>query len=116
MGRVCRGLRNDQEHTSSIEHNNVTSTEMIPPSRRYSRFLYEIWLGDEKLKDLGYFQDVPLQENGAYTDKFTWCDRVCFGKERVYFYSRVPGSRNCPIPSNMKEENEHQKEDEEEES
>ena len=60
-------------------------------SRRYSRYLFETLLGDDTK---GLFADVPLQDSGE--TKIHWCNFVCFGGQRVYFYSRVRGSKGCP--------------------
>lgn len=68
----------------------------IPAKRRYARYLYEISLEDKKLKTLGFFQDVPLQD-AEYKRKVHCCNYVCFGGNTVYFYSRVPGSKGCPL-------------------
>ena len=72
----------------------------LPARRRYSRFLYEIDLQDEELARTGlgrYFADVPRQD-ATYERKVHWCNYVCFGGEaEAYFYSRVPGSKGCPL-------------------
>ena len=61
-------------------------------SRRYSRYLFESLLGDDTK---GLFADVPLQDSGE--TKIHWCNFVCFGGRKVYFYSRVRGSKGCPL-------------------
>mmetsp|Transcript_19602 Transcript_19602/g.46006 ORF Transcript_19602/g.46006 Transcript_19602/m.46006 type:complete len:441 (+) Transcript_19602:161-1483(+) len=61
-------------------------------SRRHSRFLFESLLGDDTK---GLFADVPLQDSGE--KKIHWCNFVCFGGQKVYFYSRVRGSKGCPF-------------------
>lgn len=82
------------------EHGYVSANERvskeIPAKRRYARFLYEISLEDEELKGRGLFGDVPLQD-ANYKKKIHWCNYVCFGGPQVYFYSRVPGSKGCPL-------------------
>eukprot|EP00956_Cyclotella_meneghiniana_P042559 scaffold248544_cov65-Cyclotella_meneghiniana.AAC.3 len=63
----------------------------------FSRFLYEISLTSENVTQSHVFQNVPLQSNkkGKFGDG-DWCNFVCFGGRKVYFYSRVIGSRGCP--------------------
>lgn len=68
----------------------------VPAKRRYARFLYEVQLEDEPLRKSGLFRDVPLQD-AEYKKKVQWCNYVCFGGRRVYFYSRVRGSKGCPL-------------------
>lgn len=67
----------------------------------YSRFLYEISLTSEKVADQELFKDVPLQVNqkSRFGDR-DWCNHACFGGNKVYFYSRVVGSRGCPTKKN----------------
>jgi hypothetical protein len=63
----------------------------------YSRFLYEVSLTSKNVTDKELFQDVPLQVNKkrGFGER-DWCNFVCFGGHKVYFYSRVIGSRGCP--------------------
>eukprot|EP00956_Cyclotella_meneghiniana_P015400 scaffold23547_cov59-Cyclotella_meneghiniana.AAC.2 len=63
----------------------------------FARFLYEISLTSENVTQSKVFQNVPLQSNkkGKFGDG-DWCNFVCFGGRKVYFYSRVIGSRGCP--------------------
>eukprot|EP00571_Detonula_confervacea_P010426 CAMPEP_0172304026 /NCGR_PEP_ID=MMETSP1058-20130122/5488_1 /TAXON_ID=83371 /ORGANISM="Detonula confervacea, Strain CCMP 353" /LENGTH=433 /DNA_ID=CAMNT_0013015085 /DNA_START=186 /DNA_END=1487 /DNA_ORIENTATION=+ len=83
-----------EDHGYSSEQKKTY--EVLPANRRYARFLYEISLEDEGLQELGFFQHVPLQD-AEYSRKIRWCNYVCFGGNNVYFYSRVPGSRVCPL-------------------
>jgi len=68
----------------------------VEPSKRYSRFLYEISLEDKLVKQSGIFNDIPLQD-ANYAKKVRWCNFVCFEGSQVYFYSRVKGSKGCPL-------------------
>ncbi|KAL7517505.1 hypothetical protein ACHAWX_002423 [Stephanocyclus meneghinianus] len=63
----------------------------------YSRFLYEVSLTSKHITERDLFQDVPLQSHkkSKYGDG-DWCNFICFGGRKVYFYSRVVGSRGCP--------------------
>ena len=72
------------------------SYEHFTSNRRYARFLYEISLEDEGVTNLGVWKDVPLGD-ADYTRKRRYCNDVCFGGDKVYFYSRAPGSRVCPV-------------------
>jgi hypothetical protein len=91
-----------EEFAKRIKKNHGFSNEYeskekkMPAKGRYARFLYEISLQNKPLKELGYFQDVPLQD-AEYKKKNRWCNFVCFGGSTVYFYSRVPGSKGCPL-------------------
>ena len=82
-----------KDHGYVSENGNV---EGIEAKRRYSRFLYEISLQWKELEELGLFRDIPLQD-AEYKKKVQWCNFVCVDGDRVYFYSRVPGSRGCPL-------------------
>ncbi|KAL7534753.1 hypothetical protein ACHAXR_006059 [Thalassiosira sp. AJA248-18] len=72
------------------ESNNISAKS------RYARFLYEVSLEDKDILGLGIWANVPLQD-ASYKKKIHWCNYVCFGGNRVYFYSRVPGSKGCPL-------------------
>ncbi|KAL7513929.1 hypothetical protein ACHAXN_012550 [Cyclotella atomus] len=63
----------------------------------YSRFLYEISLTSKDVTDAELFKDVPLQVNkkNKFGDR-DWCNCVCFGGHKVYFFSRIVGSKGCP--------------------
>ncbi|KAL3799301.1 hypothetical protein HJC23_013026 [Cyclotella cryptica] len=63
----------------------------------YSRFLYEVSLTSKHVTERELFQDVPLQSHkkSKYGDG-DWCNFICFGGRKVYFYARVVGSRGCP--------------------
>ena len=78
------------DHNYSSE--NVS--EDIPAKRRYARFLYEISIENDEVKKLQLFQDVPLQD---FKKKNHWCNYICFGADQSYFYSRVVGSKGCPV-------------------
>jgi len=82
-----------KDHGYVSENGNV---EGIEAKRRYSRFLYEISLQWKELEELGLFRDIPLQD-AEYKKKVQWCNFVCVDGDRVYFYSRVPGSKGCPL-------------------
>ena len=69
------------------------STE-IPARQRYARFLYEVSLQDEYIQKFDLFKDTPMQN-----EKVKWCNFVCFGGDKVFFFSRVPGSKGCPLYS-----------------
>ncbi|KAL7471544.1 hypothetical protein ACHAXS_011850 [Conticribra weissflogii] len=68
----------------------------VDPSKKYSRFLYEISLEDKLVKQSGIFKNVPLQD-ANYVKKVRWCNFVCFEGAQVYFYSRIKGSKGCPL-------------------
>ena len=85
-------IMNDNGYISDRRGQHV-STE-IPARQRYARFLYEVSLQDEYIQKFDLLKDVPLQN-----EKVKWCNFVCFGGDRVYFYSRVPGSKGCPLYS-----------------
>jgi hypothetical protein len=82
-----------KDHGYVSKNDNV---EGIGAKRRYSRFLYEISLQWNELEELGLFRDIPLQD-AEYKKKVQWCNYICIDGDRVYFYSRVPGSRGCPL-------------------
>lgn len=90
-----------EEHVGELKRDagyysdHETDSNSIPAKARYARFLYEISLEDEELKKQGIFKNVPLQD-AKYQKKVHWCNYVCFGGHKVYFYSRVPGSKGCP--------------------
>ncbi|KAL7551815.1 hypothetical protein ACHAWF_015005 [Thalassiosira exigua] len=84
-----------EEYVGTVAEDRGRRGRDVPLMKRYSRFLYEISLEDSQLTKLGLFRDVPLQD-ANYTKKVSWCNYVCFGGRKVYFYSRVPGSKGCP--------------------
>jgi hypothetical protein len=67
----------------------------VPAKTRYSRFMYEISLEHEEVKKAGLWSDIPLLD-ANYTKKRQWCNFVCFSGDKVFFYSRVQGSKGCP--------------------
>jgi len=74
-------------------HDNTLS---IPAKYKYSRFLYETSLQDDAFVKSGIFSSIPLQD-AHYKKKVKWCNFVCFDQSEVYFYSRVRGSKGCPL-------------------
>ncbi|KAL9181142.1 hypothetical protein ACHAXT_009947 [Thalassiosira profunda] len=68
---------------------------------RHSRYLYEASLESDSMREVRAFKEIPLQD-AAYEKKVHWCNFVCFAGHRVYFYSRVPGSKGCPEEKRMK--------------
>mmetsp|Transcript_24558 Transcript_24558/g.53140 ORF Transcript_24558/g.53140 Transcript_24558/m.53140 type:complete len:454 (-) Transcript_24558:74-1435(-) len=71
-----------------------------PASIRYARFLYEASLEDEEITKNGPFSDIPRQD-ADYPKKIKWCNFFCFEGHRAYFYSRVPGSKGCPLKKHL---------------
>ena len=82
---------NDLLPDSLPENHNGAKSKM-----NYSRFLYEVSLTSKHVTDRGLFQDVALQskKKGKFGDG-DWCNFACFCGNKVYFYSRVVGSRGC---------------------
>ncbi len=93
--QYVRDVMNDHKYVS--ENDNVQG---IGAKRRYSRFLYEISLEWKELEELGLFRETPLQDE-EYMKKVQWCNFVCVDGDQVYFYSRVPGSRGCPLEKKL---------------
>ena len=87
-----------KDHGYSSEHK--TKSDNIPAKTRYARYLYEVSLEDEDIEKTGIFSNVPLQD-AEYQKKVKWCNFICFGGHRVYFYSRVPGSKGCPLEKRL---------------
>mmetsp|Transcript_29220 Transcript_29220/g.61658 ORF Transcript_29220/g.61658 Transcript_29220/m.61658 type:complete len:476 (+) Transcript_29220:133-1560(+) len=68
----------------------------VPAKTRYARYLYEISLEEKYIEEKGLFSNVPLQD-AEYQKKNQWCNYICFAGPEVYFYSRVRGSKGCPL-------------------
>jgi hypothetical protein len=85
-------LQKDIGYPSIVEGSSSKKKKM-----NYSRFLYEVSLTSKNVTDRELFQDVPLQVNKkrGFGER-DWCNFICFGGHKVYFYSRVIGSRGCP--------------------
>lgn len=83
-------------HSSAVIE-QLQSTIDSKRKKNFSRFLYEISLTSENVTRNNVFRNVPLQsyKKGKFGDG-DWCNFVCFGGTKVYFYSRVIGSRGCP--------------------
>mmetsp|Transcript_1365 Transcript_1365/g.2543 ORF Transcript_1365/g.2543 Transcript_1365/m.2543 type:complete len:593 (-) Transcript_1365:450-2228(-) len=88
-----RELMEDRGYSGSQLHNQPLGE--IPSKRRYSRFLYEISLAHKEVERLGLWKDIPRQD-AEYQTKREFCNHVCFGGQRVYFYTWTPGSKACP--------------------
>jgi len=85
---------------SSLKGDELPSTEdksIAKKKMNYSRFLYEVSLTSRDVTERKLFQNVSLQvkKKRNFGDK-DWCNFACFSGEKVYFYSRVIGSRGCP--------------------
>lgn len=89
------------------EHGYVSKTKQtsvhVPAKTRYARFMYEISLENEELKKQALWTHVhvPLLD-ANYTKKVQWCNFVCFSGDKVFFYSRVQGSKGCPEEKRIK--------------
>jgi len=94
----ARSLLDENNEMFSVGANASLNNAVanVEPSKRYSRFLYEISLEDKLVKQSGIFNDIPLQD-ANYAKKVRWCNFVCFEGSQVYFYSRVKGSKGCPL-------------------
>ena len=57
---------------------------------------------NEEVKKQALWRDVPLLD-ANYTKKVQWCNYVCFSGDKVFFYSRVQGSKGCPEEKRIKE-------------
>ena len=87
----------------------LETTESIASKWKYARVLYEISLENELVTSRGIWADIPHQD-ATYKKKVRWCNFVCFAasvskddnksiepKPVVHFFSRVPGSKGCPL-------------------
>ena len=88
--KFINNLDPDGRHSLNKNHSGVKS------KMNYSRFLYEVSLTSNHVIERGLFQDVALQskKKGKFGDG-DWCNFACFCGNKVYFYSRVVGSRGC---------------------
>ena len=84
---------------SSVRYPLHAKSKNVGANKKYSRFLYEISLQDELILKSGVFKEFPLQD-ADYKQKVKWCNFVCFEGSEVYFYSRVKGSKGCPVEKN----------------
>lgn len=93
------------KYVSGLMRDGGYSSEHPTPNKnpariRYARFLYEASLEDEEISKHGPFSDIPRQD-ADYPKKIKWCNFICFEGHRAYFYSRVPGSKGCPLKKHL---------------